>query len=233
MEKEDPNIFNKYSRESKLAKNLEGFLVQPYEQIKTLIDKVISDNSTIIDIGANDGTLETYIDDTKQGCKIRCIDVNQEALSNINNIQFKNSSVETQLIDGNLFIEEYEDDPVDCIVLNATLHELNNPLNQAEYLDNFFENVKKLLNEKGLLIIGDHYYPEHVSDQEVEDYRLRQLREVGHADEREKFINPELIKEKSLEHEYNIESFNQIQSVEGIDRQYYIFLLRKLIENSK
>ena len=84
-----------------------------------------------------------------------------------------------------------------------------------------------MLKDGGRVILGDYYYPDSVSDEEVAAYMAYQQATINHADPREKFVKPELIAQKAQEHGFSIELSDEMQAVKEIDRKYSIFVLKK------
>lgn len=205
----------------------ETFFERPYEEIKKVVDDNIKDNFAIVDIGCGVGNLEDYIDQTKNGCNIRCADNDPEVVEKINQKEYKNIEVTSTLADANDYLASLEDLSADTVLVNATLHEINTPEDQAKYLDEFFKQMMRILKVGGNIIIGDYYYADEVSDEEVAQFIEYQKATINHADARNKFIKPGLLKQKAIDHGFEVIQSNEIPAVAGIDRRYYTVVFEK------
>ncbi len=200
----------------------------PYQELKKALDKYILDGQTVMDLGCNNGNLEVEIDNIKNGCTIYAVDFDAKALKELELRKFKTSKVEVINSDINIFLKNDVRKDIDAVVLSATLHEINTPSDQENYLLDLFKNLCGRLNPRGVIIIGDFYYPDNISDEDVKSYMVQQLREIGHADARNKFIKPELIKSVADRTGFSIEYSNEFRAIKEIDRKYVVTVLRKI-----
>lgn len=213
----------------KKQSKFEIFYDAPYKELKKALSKYIGNNSKVIDIGAYQGNLEDFLDNTGKNYDIKCVDADVKALEFLKAKKYKNLKITVVQSDANEFIErEAPNGNNDAIMLSATLHEINNIYDQNGYLNNFMSKTKGLLNKNGIIIIGDFYYPENVPKEEFEAFREYQKKAIDHADNRNKFINPELIKTVSKEMGFVVEYFKEIRAVKEIDRRYYVIVLKHI-----
>jgi trans-aconitate methyltransferase len=219
-EKTDAQIDDKGSK-------FEMFFDAPYNEIKTVLKERIKPEQRIVDIGANIGNLEDYLDTLNIPLDVTCVDSDNEVLDKLKTKQFKNIKVETDTVDANEFIEGYAAQDVDTALLNATLHEINNPTAQRKYLEHFFERLSAMLKQGGQVIVGDYYYPDEVTDEEVASFIEYQLKAINHADTRDKFVKPGLLASVAQEKGFLAEGQKEIRAVKEIDRRYYVAVFRK------
>jgi SAM-dependent methyltransferase len=201
------------------------FFSRPYEEMESVISKYLSDGQQIMDIGSNDGAIAGMVDKYHTGCIVHCVDIDTNALEKLGKRKFQNTAIRGYNQDANQFLAEDNLSRLDAVVINAALHEINTPYNQQSYLYSFFDQCRKKLRPEGRLIIGDYYYPDHVSDEEVQAYMAHQLAEIGHADPRNKFINPCMLAQIAENSELYPVFFSENPAVKGIDRRYYIFVM--------
>jgi SAM-dependent methyltransferase len=213
-----------YPRTSKY----ENFFDKPYYEIKSVLKSFIKDGNEILDLGAFEGNLEEYIETFAKHCTINCVDIEPLALEKIKQKKFNNNKIIITDKDANDFLEDAADDSADVILINAALHEINDPQDQSAYLDSFLSRARKILKEKGKLIIGDYYYPEWLSSEEVESFIAYQKATINHGDAREKFIMPKLLEQKAQEHGFSVEYLNDLRAVKALDRRYYSIVLKKI-----
>ena len=199
---------------------------KPYEILEQIMRAEIGNGDSVLDIGSNAGTIARIIDKYKQGCLVHCVDIDKEALNNLNENNFETTKVKSYCVHANEFLNVSSLNELDVIVINSTLHEINNPLNQREYMSDFFGLCKQMLKPVGKIIIGDYYYPAYVSDEDVAKYRDKQIREINHADSREKFVEPSLIWESALESQLHVVKQVEIPATRDIDRRYYNLIIR-------
>lgn len=201
------------------------YFKKPYEELEKTLSEVEC-ASSILDLGSNSGTIASILDKYDLHCYVHCVDIDKIALKQIDKNSYKTTGVKIHHADANEFLSESYLNDLDYIILNATLHEINNPEDQRSYLSYFFEECKSKLNDNGKIIIGDYYYADDVSDEAVKEYMQQQMREINHADSREKFVKPSLIREVAEELGFCIEKEIEIPAVEGIDRRYYNIIIR-------
>jgi len=203
----------------------EVFFEEPYREIKAVLDQEIKPGAVILDIGVNQGNLEDHLEQKGELHQIDCVDIDEESLSKLIGKEYKNLTINVTKSDANEFLDQYNS-KVDVILINATLHEINTPQDQPAYLEWLFEKVKKILKPGGKIIIGDYYYSDEVSDEEVADFIAYQQKTINHADARNKFIKPELIEQLAEESGYEIEPRREILAVKEIDRRYYVLVIK-------
>jgi SAM-dependent methyltransferase len=222
------NLHENYLKENKPMKNkYEVFLETPYALLKKTILKWVKPGSRILDLGAYEGRLEDYLEEKGGRYIVECVDVDAEALRILKAKKYENVEANAIHADANQYLEDHQgSNDTDAIFLSAVLHEINDPLNQSGYLKHFFEKAKSILGPEGIIIIADLYYPDSVSDEEVENFREYQLRVINHADPRNKFVRPELIKIMAEENGFSVELFKEIRAVKEIDRRYYVIILK-------
>jgi spermidine synthase len=205
----------------------EMFVPLSYDEIKPVIAANIAPGSTILDLGPYEGNLEEYLESLDQPFNIDAVDIDGDAIKVLAAKTFGNITVNCIHSDGNDFLRDYNQ-KVDVVLSSASIHELNNPEDQEGYLDWFFGRLQEILVDGGKAIIGDLYFPDHVSDEAVEAFRLFQLNTINHASARNQFIKPELIEAAALTHGFTLVSKKEIRAVKEIDRRYYVIFLQKL-----
>lgn len=210
-----------------MTNEFQTFFDKPYHEIIRTINHYISDNTSIIDLGCNNGNLEDEIERNKSGCTIYGVDSNKEALETIKNKNYKKIMVQTFVQDANEFFLTTTLSGIDTILINATIHEINDPKNQREYLARFFQTAWKILHKGGKIIVWDYYYHDNVSEEEFQRYLEYQRKSINHADSREKFILPDIIKSEAIENWYTLVYENELRAVKEIDRRYYCFVFEK------
>jgi len=226
MDERKPSFDPKIA-DQKPPQRFETFFEEPYAELKRVLVTLAKDNQEILDLGSNTGNSEAIVDKLASGNHITCVDINAQALQKLKGRKLTRTSVEIIQADANQYLAQAQENSADLIILNATLHEINPPNEQATYLEGLFGQIKRCLRVNGVVLIGDYYYPDMVPDEEVAAYMEQQRREIGHADLREKFVKPDLLAQKASEYGFKTEYANEIQAVKGIDRKYYIYVLRK------
>ena len=123
----------------------ETFFDAPYNEIKGVLKDAVLPGQRVLDLGANKGNLEDFLDTLDSPLDVECVDTDEEALEELRVKKFENLAVGIVLADANEFIEGYTGDAIDVVLINATLHEINTPDNQREYLRHFFERMAAIL----------------------------------------------------------------------------------------
>lgn len=217
---------DKDKREIHLSKDLAVIFGPAYELLNNSLKEVVKDSPKIVDIGCSDGKIEDLIDEMGYKNEVVGLDVNQKALDELNIKQYKSIKLETVCTDGNDFLKKLEE-KIDLLIINNTLHELNTPEDQGKYLDEFFEKLDGILKPSGKAVLADHYYNPDLSDEEVNIFMAEQFKKIHHADARNKFILPEILKQKIEEHNYSIIKYDEVRVTQEIDKRYYIFIISK------
>ncbi len=205
----------------------ETFFDAPYNEIKDALKDVVKPGQRVLDLGANKGNLEDYMDSLGGSVTVECVDTDEQALEELGAKQFENLEIQIIPSDANELIESHSEGAVDVVLVNATLHEINTPADQRAYLAHFFERMRAILRQDGKVVVGDYYYPDSVTDEEVASFMEYQLKAINHADTRDKFVKPELLCEVGQEGGFLVEQQKEIRAVKEIDRRYYIVVLRK------
>jgi len=218
---------NNLEEGSSMMNKWEVFLTAPYAMLKKTILKWVKSGSRILDLGAYEGRLEDYLEEKGGRYTVECVDVDAEALRILKSKKYENVEASAIQADANQYLEDHQgSNNTDAIFLSAVLHEINDPSNKSDYLKHFFEKAKSILGPRGIIVISDLYYADSVSDEEVERFRAYQLKAVNHADARNKFVKPELIKKMAEENGFSVESFEEIRAVKEIDRRYFVIILK-------
>lgn len=202
------------------------YFKKPYETLDKTIKEEISNGNHILDLGSNSGTIADIVDKFHRNCQVYCVDIDEESLKNIEEKLFRTVKTTTYHSDANKFLDSTNLTNLDAITVNATLHEINTPSDQREYMKNFFKLCSQKLKQDGRIIIGDYYYPVHVSDESVQEYMQQQIMEINHADPRYKFVQPSLIWEVASDFGLYVTKQIEIPAVKGIDRRYYNIIIR-------
>lgn len=200
---------------------------EAYEEISHLIETYVKDHDLIMDIGCSNGSLIDFIDAYKTGCVVYAIDTDTDALEELQNKPHPNTKVHIVPQDANDFLRNTTLSEVQVLLVNGALHELNSPDNQWIYLNGFFQAATRIMDKHGRIIIGDHYYHPSVSDKAVEEFRKHQQQQIGHADPRTKFIQPELVRNAAIHGGFSVTYSHEIRAVKEIDRRYYTLVLEK------
>ncbi|OGJ21112.1 hypothetical protein A3K73_08425 [Candidatus Pacearchaeota archaeon RBG_13_36_9] len=206
------------------------FFEEPYKEVKKAIAENVKDGFRIIDLGCGDGELEEEINSKFKKCVVYCIDKNKKSLETLKSKKFENVSVEIIEQDANEFLNETALKDIDAILINTILHEINDPSSKKLYLKVFFKILKRVLKEGGKVILGDYFYPPEVSDKEVEEFIEHQKKEIGHADKRNKFVEPEILKKTAMKEGFKVVYLNDIRAIKEINRRYYCLVLEKNLE---
>lgn len=214
-----------------------GFVVffeKPYAEIKDVMAEHVRPGSRILDIGSSDGVLEDYLEATGEQYSVQCVDIDHAALDKLRQKQYKGIEISAVASDANQFLDGYEGAAdQDVILINAALHEINDPAAQRQYLEHFLAKAATILSDSGQVIIGDYYYPDGpveeggVSDAEVAKFIEYQKKSINHADARNKFVKPQLIQEVAHDCGFEIETVRDIRAVEQINRRFYVVVLKK------
>jgi len=210
-----------------MTNKFQTFFEKPYHEICHLIKRYVKDKYSVIDLGCNNGNLIDEIEAHKTGCVVYGVDTDAKAIKAIKNKKYQKIIVKVFKQDANKFLKTSNLTKVNVILINATLHEINNSEDQAEYLDWFFQTISKILKKNGLIIVGDYYYSNQVSNKEAESYIKYQRKMIHHADARNKFIFPILLRSKALKHGYSLVYSKEFRAVKEIDRRYYTFVFKK------
>lgn len=200
----------------------DSFYAAPYALLEKAIKKHIKNKWIILDMGCGDGVIEELISKHHQGCVIHCVDFSAEELAKLKEYP------ETEIVKHHSDIHEFlktNQIKFNAIVVNTVLHEINTPSDQSNYMRTFYDLCHQNMLEGGKLIIGDHYFPPEVPDDLVKEFRKFQLASIGHADLREKFVNPEII--LTQVRGFRFMHQKEIVSGKGIDRRYYVFVLER------
>ncbi len=206
------------------------FFEEPYKEVKKAIAENIKDGFRIIDLGCGEGGPEEEINLKFKKCIVYCIDQDKKSLETLKNKKFENVSVEIIEKDANEFLNETALQDIDVILINAVLHEINDPSSRKLYLKVFFKIFNRILKEGGKVILGDYFYPSEVSDKEVEEFIEYQKKEIGHADKRNKFVGPEILKKTAGKEGFKVSYFNDIRAVKEINRRYYCLVLERVLK---
>jgi len=210
-----------------MSNKYQDFFEKPYKEIRNVLKEQITPNSRILDIGCNNGNLEKEIDTYGFNAFVYCLDNDSLELDKLRNEHFSNIDISVLESDANAFLSYRKLRNIDYIILSATLHEINTPDNQPEYLDDFFTKVNSMLSEDGKIIIADYYYHPSVSDSEVHKYMLHQIKAIHHADTRKKFVLPETLVLAAKKNGFKVDYENELRAVKEIDRRYYSFVFSK------
>ena len=198
-----------------------------YIEITKAVNRYIANGDVIFDIGCNNGNLDDVINEKFSNCTIHAVDIDRASLEKIKTDQFKKNKIIVINKDANGLLSNPPVSKVDVVLINATLHEINNPEKREFYLTDFFRKVSNVLKDGGRLIIGDYFYPPALSDESVNAYVEKQMKEIGHADARDKFVPPSMLQEFGRKAGFNIVYTKDIQAVPEIDRRYVVTVFSK------
>jgi SAM-dependent methyltransferase len=208
-----------------------------YKIVSEKILEHLKNGDHVLDLGCQKGFLEVEISFKKKDCIILGVDIDNVAVNRFNeynstNIIPKvienNNSISAIVCDANNYLASSLKKEFDFILINATLHEINDAENREDYLTDFFHKLYQTAKPGGKLVIGDYFYPPEISDEDVNDFMEHQLETIGHADAREKFVDPELLREKAEEAGLRVLEYENIRAVKEIDRRYYLFVFEKV-----
>jgi len=204
----------------------ESFVPAIYAEMKAALDMYAEPGSKVLDIGPYEGNLEEYLETIGQ-FNIDAVDIDGAAIEVLKAKSFKNITVNAVENDANTYITEYKG-TVDIVLSSASIHEINDPKDQRVYLNWFFTKIHEILNHGGIAIIGDLYFPDYVSDEVVEAFRLYQMAAINHASNRNEFVKPELIDEVASQNGFSLVMKKEIRAVKEIDRRYYVIVLKRI-----
>ena len=205
----------------------ETFSPRIYEEMYAVLRANVEPGSKILDLGPYEGNNEVFLDGLGLTVNIDCVDIDEEALKVLSAKQFKNISVSVTHADGNEFLAAYTKQ-IDVLLSSASIHELNESKNQWAYMNWFFRQAYRILVPGGKVVIGDLYFPDYITDEVVEEFRLWQWEAIKHASSREQFVYPEMIEETALANGFELASKKEIRAMKEIDRRYYVFVLQKI-----
>jgi len=201
-----------------------------------LIDKT-KDGSAVLDIGCGAGSAERLMAPYVKNCTITGVDSDEAALHQFQRDQtarLEAGDNHARLVceDANDFLDSANISGQDTLILNATLHEINDPNDRENYLRSLFSNMQRIVALGGKVVIGDYYYEDSVTDEEVERFMVYQKSKIGHADARHKFVKPPEILPIAKEFGFVVgsEGVQIMQAVkkEQIDRKYYLICLENI-----
>lgn len=205
----------------------ETFSPRIYEEMHAVLLANVVPGSKILDLGPFEGNLEMFLNTLGHSFDIDAVDVDENALRVLAEKELENIAVNIIHQDGNEFLRNY-DKQVDLVLSSASIHELNDPSDQKGYLDWFFTRMSDIVVPGGKVIIGDLYFPDHISDEVVEEFRVWQWEAIKHASSRDQFVYPELIEAAALSHGFELVSKKEIRAMKDIDRRYYVIVFQKI-----
>lgn len=217
---------------------LETFFSGAYPIFRTNIDANIQDGMDVLDLGSKDGTWDVWIDHKSNNSTITLVDIDRSQLDVFKHDHFKRRKRNAHLYgqqnkfkvvceDINTYLKKVPADSRDLILFNATLHEANDPEHQEEYLQSFFGQIKRILRSGKRIIVGDYFAGPDVSDEQYKSLMEFQEKNIGHADAREKFVDPELVKKVAEGLGLKTVVYENVQVHEEINRRYYLFVFEK------
>ena len=189
-----------------------------YALCKTIIDRVVTDHSRLLDLGCGDCPLLKYIISIYPSVKAVCVD--KEECEKIE------GDITYVQMDVNDYLKIAPDDSFDFVLVNAALHEFWIG-NREEYLFGFLTTLSSLLRKNGVAIIGEYYYDDRTDETTLEAFRKELLATVGHADRIERFLPMNAIEEYLLETGFLVEDKVTLESSESSVRRFYVIVGRK------
>jgi len=199
---------------------------QCYELIQSALRCYVQSGNRVLDLGINNGNLEMHLEAEAIDCKVIGVDTDAEALAKIASLDLFLVDVKIVCADANEFVTGFTGE-IDNVILSATLHEINDYENQAEYLRWFFGRMAEVLPSGGNVIVGDFYFPNDVTDEQYRSFKAFQLQAIAHADAREKFVNPELLTDIACECGFHVAKYDEIRAVKELNRRYYTVVFEK------
>jgi SAM-dependent methyltransferase len=200
----------------------EGYFVDTYSMLEQVLREEFRDDMSILDLGSGNCTVASLIDRHHKDCFIYCLDNDPNAFKDIPEMT-NNTGISTYPEDANKFMDCLTPE-FDAISIHAALHHMSDPMDHEGYVRRLLTKCNSGLREEGLLLIGDYYFPVHVSDEEVEMIRQRQLAKIGHADPREMFVDPTIIL-KAAE-KWEVKRYFNFRIEPDVDKRYYLMILK-------
>jgi SAM-dependent methyltransferase len=219
--------------------DFEDLFINCYREVSHSIRKTVHDNSNVLDIGCGKGSAEVKINIMKKGCVITCVDSDPVAIGRMQGLRERlaenghGNALDIVHEDANTFLSETRLQNQDTVLMIAVLHEINNLPDNVNYLQDLLGKLSRITRPGSRVIIADYYYADSVTDEKVEEFKKYQLKAIGHADSREKFVKPEEIISAVERSKYRIVDHKTMQAVEGIERYFYIFTLERKAGDGK
>lgn len=199
-----------------------------FKLLSTKIGEFVPNNSDVIDLGCGNGVVETIVDSRTRGCHISCVDTDAEVLVLMEKQKERWHRVQIQTIQSDAMNYLRSREGLSDIIISTTaLHEMISPENQETNFNDFLFSVRSKINEMGIAILGDYYFPSDVDDADFVDFMERQKILYGHADNRQCFLNPELVKRKASEAGLDLLDSSDIQTIPELNRRYFLFIFGK------
>lgn len=200
----------------------QSYFPKAYEMLTKVVCAEVLEGQSVLDLGCARGFVCEIIDRNVSSSIVYCVDKDSDALDELRRKNFERIQVIVINEDVNSFLSEAEL-TVDAAIMNAALHEVSYGEKES-YLRNFFYWCRRLNVRK--ILLGDYYFPKDISDEDVAISISKQLQELGHADEREKFYDPNMIVEVALKNDLFAEIVCEID-VENVPfKRHYIVKIR-------
>jgi predicted TPR repeat methyltransferase len=202
---------------------------EPYKLYARHVAQFILRGSTIVDLGCDVGVLADLVERVSHGCTIHCVDMNAAALATLASKarNYSSTTVQCYHADANTFLQRDDIRDINLVVVHAALHEINAVENQRGYLELFFARALTILAEQGKIFIGDFFYPLELPDKDVNAYMETLRVKIGHADPRERFVSPVLLRETAEASGLREHFSLNVRAALELDRRYYEFVFER------
>lgn len=218
------------------------FEVKNEEMMRLLISVVkrnAQDGMSSLDLGCGrgwiDGMMLLWVGDSH----LICVDQDEAELRKLRHtkdtydrepsfMQKAGNKIDIVQEDLNLFLENNDLHDLDLVIINTALHEINDPEKREEYLIKLFKKLKSMTKPTGKIIIGDFYFGENATLEQISAYQEFQRKTAGHADAAVSYVSPgtiELILQDPSNTGLKREFMTTIPATTEIDRRYYIMEL--------
>lgn len=188
---------------------------ESYELLGRMISRYVKDNSPILDVGAGKGAVAKVIDQHRNGCQLVCLEPDTDAYKDLQTRQLERNQIvahNTGLLEY-LTSEKYVEPHY--TIFHRSLHHMHITL------DSLFSKIT------GTLIIGDPFFPTHVSSEEFEAEMKKLYEKSRHSHLRNDFHDPNLVVVSAINQGFNLQHFERLWETPKIKTYYQIVLEKK------
>ncbi len=224
------------------AKNYEVLFIQNHPraykrfalELKRVL-KLIKQPLKVLDVGCGTGYTVNVMIATKTKGTYLGIDTSEQSLAilenkkkNSHNMSLKTICCSAQALlnktNGDHILKKLGTKP-NLIVCNASFHQINKTFPHIELLIKAFH---KLLRKDGIIILGDYFYPEHLSKAQISKSRQWIRKQIGQNPTKASgFLSPNTISKMLTSVGFSIKTANICRANDVIDLNYYIVRCNK------
>ena len=208
-------------------KTFQAWLSQAYALTESSFREFVGDGDCVLDLGCGSGAVAEYIDRNRSGCTVYCVDSDGEKLAELSDRKFPNTTTAIVQADAPAHLSA-DKRKYNVIAASASLHEFTPIDGRDQFLLDFFGKCAARLATGGKVIICDYYYSDDAPDALVDEYRRQQLKAIGHADPREKFVKPLPIKKAARMCGLKAIYSREERVVKSVDRRFYVLVFKKI-----